>query len=47
MTNELTLRERMAIKILRAMFLIVAPSEYSHIDKELMDEILKDTTNDQ
>jgi len=46
MTNELTLRERMALQILRAMYLIVAPSEYSHRDKELMDKILKDTTND-
>ena len=39
MTDELKFRERMALRILRVMFMIVAPDRYAHKNQEMMNEI--------
>jgi len=42
MTDELKFRERMALRILRVMFIIVAPDRYAHKNQEMMNEIFRE-----
>ena len=45
--NNLTVREKLALRILRAMFLLVAPyQKYNHKNAELMKELFNEKENE-
>lgn len=45
MSDDLTIRERVALRILAVMFEIVAPNQkYKHINEKMVGEIFKELT---
>jgi hypothetical protein len=44
--SELTARERLALRILRIMFVIAAPTKHDHINRKLIDSIFEEGKTD-
>jgi hypothetical protein len=45
--SELTTREKLAMRILRIMFIIAAPAKHDHVNRKLMDSIFEEGKTDE